>query len=315
MLLSLPTTVGLALPASLPSPTVGVWTVLGIPLRAYALCILAGIVVAIWMTDRRLRARGGAPGAVIDVAVYAVLAGIVGGRLYHVITTPQPYFGKDGHPWDALKIWEGGLGIWGAIALGALGAWYGCRKHGVRFLDFADAAVPGVLVAQGLGRWGNWFNNELHGRATDVPWALTIHEWDQAAGRAVLDSAGKPIVLGTFHPTFFYEFAYVLVLALVIVLIERRFTLRPGQVLGLYVAGYPLGRVVIELMRDDFANRILGLRVNVWVSILVFLLGVWIFWWAGRRPVPAPAARPDVEDAEHADSGANPLRDPGPTES
>jgi prolipoprotein diacylglyceryl transferase len=286
--------VGLALPASLPSPTVGVWSVFGIPLRAYALCILAGIVVAIWITDRRLRARGGAPGAVLDVAVYAVLAGIVGGRLYHVITTPQPYFGKGGNPWDAIKIWEGGLGIWGAIALGALGAWYGCRTHGVRFLHFADAAAPGVLVAQGIGRWGNWFNNELHGRATDVPWALTIHEWDQAAGRAVVDSSGQAVVLGTYHPTFFYEFAYVMVLAAVIVLIERRWPLKPGQTLGLYVAGYPLGRVIVELMRDDFANTILGLRVNVWVSMLVFLLGVWIFWWCGRRTVDPPA----VSDSE-----------------
>ncbi|WP_395653310.1 prolipoprotein diacylglyceryl transferase [Phycicoccus elongatus] len=277
------TVIGLALPASIPSPTVGVWHVFGIPLRAYALCILAGIAVAIWLTDRRLRVRGGAPGAVLDVSMYAVIAGIIGGRLYHVITTPEPYWGKDGNPWAALRIWEGGLGIWGAIAMGALGAWFGCRRHGVRFLDFADAAVPGVALAQGIGRWGNWFNNELYGRATDQPWGLVIHQWDQSAGRAVLDAQGTPVVIGTFQPTFLYEFAFVVVLAVVLILLDRRFALHRGQLFGLYIMGYPLGRIFIEKMRTDTAELILGQRLNVWTSILVFLLGAVIFWWTGKR--------------------------------
>ena len=268
---------------AMPSPTTAVWHLFGVPIRAYALCILLGIVVAIWITDRRLQDRGQEPGRALDVAMYAVVAGIIGGRLYHVITTPQPYFGEGGNPWHALRIWEGGLGIWGAIALGALGAWYGCRRHGIPFLSFADAAAPGVALAQGIGRWGNWFNNELHGRATDVPWALTIHEWDQAAGKAVVDSSGQPVVLGTFHPTFLYEAIFVSLLALALVLWDRRHALAPGQVFGLYVAGYPIGRVIVELMRDDQANTILGQRVNVWTSLLVFLLGVWIIWWCGRR--------------------------------
>ncbi|WP_435203643.1 prolipoprotein diacylglyceryl transferase [Janibacter sp. GS2] len=271
------------LPGALPSPTTAVIEIGPLTIHAYALCILAGIGTAIWITDRRLRDRGGEAGAALDVAMWAVPFGIVGGRLYHVITTPQPYFGEGGHPVDALKIWEGGLGIWGAVALGALGAWLGLRSTGIRFLDFADAAAPGVLVAQAIGRWGNWFNNEIFGERTDLPWGLQIHRWDTAAGRAVLDAGGEPIVMGTFHPTFLYESLFLLVLAIVILVIDRRARLAPGQVLGLYVAGYPLGRIVIETMRTDAANEILGLRVNIWTSILVFVLGVVIYTVCGRR--------------------------------
>ena len=147
----------------IPSPTVGVLHLGPLPVRMYALCILIGIVVAVWLTGRRLVPRGGEPGQVLDVAAWAVLFGIVGGRLYHVITTPGPYWGAGGHPLDAVKIWQGGLGIWGAIALGALGAWIGCRRAGISFLAFADAAAPGVAFAQAIGRFGNWFNNELYG--------------------------------------------------------------------------------------------------------------------------------------------------------
>jgi prolipoprotein diacylglyceryl transferase len=284
--------------AEIPSPVVAAWQIGPLTLRAYALCILAGIVVAVWIAGRRLADRGGDAAQALDVSAYAVPFGIVGGRVYHVITTPQPYFGEGGNPVDALKIWEGGLGIWGAVALGALGAWIGCRRSGVRFLDFVDSAAPGVAVAQAMGRWGNWFNNELFGRETDVPWALTIHDWDQGAGRAVRDASGDPVVLGTFHPTFLYESLFCLVLALALVLVDRAFDLRRGQVFALYVAGYPIGRVVLEFMRSDTANEILGLRVNVWTSALVFLLGAVLFWMFGRRREPASTPEPVSQDAE-----------------
>lgn len=270
-------------PGSIPSPTASVLHLGPIPLRAYALCILAGIIVALWLTGRRLRARGHDSQLAVDVGAYAVVAGIIGGRLWHVITTPQPYFGAGGQPLKALAIWEGGLGIWGAVALGALGAWWGCRRYGVPFLQFADAAAPGVALAQAIGRWGNWFNNELHGRASTLPWAVQIHEWDQSAGRAVTDAAGKPIVLGTFQPTFLYESIFLLVLTALLLLADRRWQLAPGVIFGMYVAGYPVGRVVMEFMRDDFANRILGLRVNVWTSLVTFVLGLWIIWHVRRR--------------------------------
>ncbi len=267
----------------LPSPTVGVFHLGPLPIRMYALCILAGIVLAVWLTGRRLEARGHERGLVFDISGWAVLFGIVGGRLYHVITTPEPYWGANGHPLDALKIWNGGLGIWGAIALGALGAWIGCRRHGVAFLEFADAAAPGVAFAQAIGRWGNWFNNELHGGPTTLPWGLRVYEWDSVAGRAVTDASGHPVVAGIFHPTFLYESIFLVVLATLLLLVDRRRALAPGQLLGLYVAGYPVGRIVVEKMRTDEAELILGQRLNVWTSIGVFLLGVWIYWYTGRR--------------------------------
>ncbi|HNV41528.1 MAG TPA: prolipoprotein diacylglyceryl transferase [Ornithinibacter sp.] len=269
--------------ASLPSPTVGVWHLGPFPLRMYAVCILLGIVVAVWLTGRRLVDRGYEAGQALDVAAYAVPFGIVGGRIYHVITTPDPYWGEGGNPVDALKIWEGGLGIWGAIALGAFGIWVGCRQVGIRFLPFLDAAVPGVALAQAIGRVGNWFNNELYGGPTTLPWGLTIHQWDQGAGRAVEDASGNPVVLGVFHPTFLYEMIWLVILAVALLVIDKRRALAPGQLAGLYVAGYPVGRIVIEFMRTDKAELILGVRLNVWTSIIVFALGVWIYWFTGRR--------------------------------
>ncbi len=287
-------------PASIPSPTVGVLYLGPVPLRAYALCILAGIVVAIWLTGRRLQARGYDKELVLDVATWAVPFGIIGGRIYHVITTPEPYWGEHGNPLDALKIWNGGLGIWGAIAFGALGAWIGCRRAGLPFAAFADAAVPGVAFAQALGRLGNWFNNELYGGPTTLPWGLEIHEWDQSAGRAVVDAAGDPIVLGTYHPTFLYELIFLVVLGAGLLWADRRFDLASGQLAGLYVAGYPVGRIVIERMRTDEAELILGQRLNVWTSLLVFALGVGILVVRGRVGRRGDASKDPDAQAEQA---------------
>ena len=293
-----------ALPFEFPSPTTGVWNLGPLPVRAYAMCILAGIVVAIWMTQKRLATRGGKPGQVLDISAWAVPFGIVGGRIYHLITSPQAYFGEGGNPWNAFRVWEGGLGIWGAIALGALGAYIGCRRQGVRFLDFCDAAAPGILVAQAMGRFGNYFNNEIHGAPTDLPWGLKVYQWDQAAGHAVLDANGNPVVLGVFHPTFLYEAVFCLLLAGLLIWLDRRHDFRRGQIFALYIAGYPVGSGVIEFMRTDDANHILGLRVNSWVSILVFLLGVGLFIWYGRRPRdadPKPETSPETP-AKQAES-------------
>lgn len=269
------------IPTSLPSPTVGVLQIGPLAIHAYALCILIGIAAAVAIAQRRLADRGGREGAVLDVALWAVPFGIIGGRLYHVITTPQPYFGEGGNPLDALKIWNGGLGIWGAIAMGALGAYIACRRYDIPFLALADSAAPGIAVAQAIGRWGNWFNNEIYGEPTDLPWGLVIHQF--SGGRAVLDAEGQPIVLGTFHPTFLYESIFCLLLAIALLLLDRYRNLAPGQVLGAYVAGYPLGRIILETMRTDHANEILGLRVNIWTSVLVFILGLAIWVYCGRR--------------------------------
>ncbi|AXG13222.1 prolipoprotein diacylglyceryl transferase [Intrasporangium calvum] len=301
-LMAAPTSATLGM--EIPSPAQAVWHLGPLPIRAYAMCILAGIVVAVWLTQRRLAARGATAGVAIDISAWAVPFGIVGGRLYHVITDADKYFGAGRNPLNALKIYEGGLGIWGAVALGALGAWIGCRKSGVDFRDFVDAAAPGVAIAQAMGRFGNWFNNELYGAPTDVPWKLQIHEWDQAAGRARLDASGAPVVLGYFHPTFLYEALWVLVLAAFLIWLGRRFRPARGQVFAAYVMGYPVGRIIVENMRTDPATHILGQRVNTWTSILVFLLGAWLWWWFGRRS-ERPAEPLDADAAAVAD-GAGP---------
>ena len=269
--------------SSIPSPEQSVWFIGWFPVRAYALWILAGIVVAVWIAQRRLADRGGKPGQALDVATWAVPFGIVGGRLYHVISSPQAYFGAGGHPLNAFKIWEGGLGIWGAVALGSLGAWIGCRRSGVSFLDYADAAAPGVVLAQAIGRWGNYFNNELYGARTSEPWGLQIHCWDQSAGGAIACPGGTSTILGTFQPTFLYESLWNLLVALALVLVDRRLRLVRGQIFALYGMLYTLGRGVIEIMRTDAANHILGLRLNVWTSALVFAGSAFAFWRLGVR--------------------------------
>jgi prolipoprotein diacylglyceryl transferase len=269
--------------ASIPSPEQAVWFIGPFPIRAYAMFILAGIIVAVRITQRRLADRGGEPGQALDVAVWAVPFGIVGGRLYHVISSPQAYFGVGGHPLDAFKIWQGGLGIWGAVALGTLGAWIGCRRSGVRFLDYADAAAPGVVLAQAIGRWGNYFNNELYGAPTDLPWGLKIHCWDQSAGAATTCQGGGSNVLGTFQPTFLYESIWCALTALALVMVDRRLTLAKGQVFALYGILYTTGRGVIEMLRSDEANYVLGLRLNVWTSLIVFAGSAFAFWRLGLR--------------------------------
>lgn len=267
--------------AEIPSPTTAVWNLGPVPVRAYALCIIAGILVALWLTGRRMIQRGGTGEEVADIAVWAILFGIIGGRLYHVISSPWPYFGEGGDPVAALRIWDGGLGIWGAVALGAVGVWIACRRHGHSFADFADALAPGLLIAQAIGRWGNYFNNELYGEPTDLPWGLVIHRLGPD-GSAVLDAAGEPVVLGTFHPTFLYESIWCLLVAAAILLLDRRVRFARGQVIALYVVGYTAGRLVFELMRTDPAAEVLGQRINVWVSLLLLLVGVLLYFWRGR---------------------------------
>ncbi|MGR7027921.1 prolipoprotein diacylglyceryl transferase [Geodermatophilus sp. URMC 62] len=293
--------------AVIPSPTQGVWELGPFPIRAYALCIIAGIVAACWIAEKRWVARGGRPGEVLDIAVWAVPFGILGGRLYHVVTTPQPYFGEGGDPLRAFAIWEGGLGIWGAIALGGVGAWIACRRRGIPLPAFGDAIAPGLLVAQAIGRLGNWFNNELYGGPTDLPWALRIHEWD--GGRAVIGADGQPVVLGTFHPTFLYELLWNLAAAAVVVWADRRFRLSHGRAFALYVALYCAGRLWIELLRIDPANTFFGIRLNVFTAVVVGLLAVaYLVWQRGRpREVIHPEDR-EAGGAAGRDDDDTPVR-------
>jgi len=262
--------------ASIPSPPVGVWYLGPVPVRAYALAILLGIVVAVWLGERRWRARGGEPGVVTDVAVWAVPFGVVGGRLYHVVSSPDAYFGPNGDLARIPQVWTGGLGIWGAIALGAVGAWIGCRRAGVRLPVFADAVAPGILLAQAIGRLGNYFNQELFGGPTDLPWALQI------------DPAHRPVGfedVATFHPTFLYEALWNVGAALLLIWLDRRYRLGHGRVFWGYIVLYTVGRTWIELLRVDPAEHVLGLRLNVWTSLLLCLVGVVGFLLSARlRP-------------------------------
>jgi prolipoprotein diacylglyceryl transferase len=265
--------------ASIPSPTQSVWHLGPFPVRAYALCIVLGIVVAVWLTTRRFRERGGDPDHVWDVAAWAVVLGIIGGRLYHVITDPELYFDPGRHPIDALKIWDGGLGIWGAVILGALGVWIGCRRRGIRFASFADACIPGVVFAQAIGRWGNWFNNELYGGPTSVPWRLEIHDIDVATGHAQACTFGHlgAQVCGYYQPTFLYESIWDVAVGVALLVLDRRLRLGRGNVVALYVMGYTAGRGWIEALRTDHANHILGLRLNDWTAIIAFALALLYF--------------------------------------
>ena len=289
--------------AAIPSPTQGVWQLGPLPIRAYALCIVAGIVAAVVITERRWVARGGAPGDVLDIATWAVPFGIIGGRLYHVITSPRPYFGEGGDPWRAFAIWQGGLGIWGAVALGAVGAWIACRRLGVPLPAFGDALAPGLLIAQGIGRLGNWFNNELYGGPTDLPWALTIHEW--SGGRAVTGPDGEPVVLGTFHPTFLYEMLWVFAAAVLVLWADRRFRLGHGRAFALCVAAYCAGRLWIELLRTDPAETFFGVRLNVFTAVVVGLIAVAYLVLQRRPREVVDRKREDAGDpVEHTEEGA-----------
>jgi prolipoprotein diacylglyceryl transferase len=263
---------------SIPSPDQGVWHLGPVPIRAYALCIIAGVIVAVWLGEKRWVARGGRPGQVGDIAVWAVPFGLVGGRLYHVITDWKLYFGEGQEPITALYVWQGGLGIWGAIALGALGAWIGCRREGVRFPALADALAPGIVLAQAIGRWGNWFNQELYGKTVskDLPWALEIDQFN---------AAGQVIGHTYHHPTFLYEFLWNIGVALLVIWADRRFRLGHGRAFAVYVMGYTVGRAWIEYLRVDEVQMddVFGLRLNVWTSIIVFLAAAAYFWWSARR--------------------------------
>lgn len=269
--------------AYLPSPSTGVWHLGPFPLRAYALCIILGVVAAVVIGERRWVARGGTRGVVTDVATIAVPFGIVGARIYHVITSPAPYLDD---PVRALFVWQGGLGIPGGIAGGFLAAYVLCRRRGVSRTAFADAVAPGVVVAQAIGRLGNWFNQELFGRPTTLPWGLEIDP----------DNADAVTGAMAYHPTFLYELLWNLGVAALLIWADRRWRLGGGRVFALYVAAYATGRIWIEALRIDEANSLLGVRLNV-VVMTVLLVGAVAYLvvrrGVGRESIVEPAAGPD----------------------
>ncbi|MBE3012413.1 prolipoprotein diacylglyceryl transferase [Microbispora sp. NEAU-D428] len=292
--------------ASIPSPSQGVWYLGFVPIRAYALCFILAIVFGTWLSERRWRAQGGEKGGISDIAVPAVIFGLIGARLYHVITDWQTYFGPRAikEPYRALFIWEGGLSIWGAVALGGVGVWLACRRRGLSLGAVADTVAPGIAFGQAIARWGNWFNQELYGSPTTLPWGLEI---DQAHG-------GEPGVL--YHPTFLYESLWDAALGFGLILAGRRFTLRHGRLFALYVAGYTFGRFWIEGLRIDpvggvdHAVTLLGLRINQWTSIVLFV-GALVYLWVtrdkGAEQLVVPASHHKASHEENDGQASDPI--------
>lgn len=265
--------------ASIPSPENGVWSLGPLPIRAYAIAIIIGILVAMRVGTKRWVAMGGNADDVGNIAIYAVPAGVIGGRLYHVISDNQIYFGPDGKGLiAAFRVWDGGLGIWGAIALGFFAAMYAAKKYEIDFPKLADALAPGIALAQAIGRFGNYFNQELFGSPTNLPWALEISYSKRPEGYESFSS---------FHPTFLYEAIWCVGVAIVLIWAAKAYRLLNGQVFALYVALYCLGRVWIENLRIDEANQILGLRLNVITSLVIGLSAAYAVWRLRKSAKPA----------------------------
>lgn len=272
-----PAALAAILPAPIPSPPVGVWWLGPIPLRAYGILMVSAMILAAWVAWKRYREAGGFGDVALDTAMWAIPFGIVGARLYHVVTTPEGFFGEGGDFWAIFRIWEGGLAIYGAVGLGAVGAIIGLRRAGQRIGPFADALAPGLLFAQALGRIGNYFNQELFGSPTGLPWGLQI------------DAAHLPVgyAEGTlFHPTFLYEALWNITMGLLIIYAGRRLPLKSGQSMALYMIAYPIGRIIMETMRLDAAREFWGLRLNTWASLATLLAGVTVFIIAGKIGAP-----------------------------
>jgi prolipoprotein diacylglyceryl transferase len=311
-------------PLSIPSPDYEwqAWELnlfgLQLNINTYALCILVGIVLATIITSRRLTKRGAEPGVVLDIALWAVPLGIIGARIYHVLTHPADYFYEGANVWNPFEpgaiwnIWEGGNAIYGSLIGGAIGVWIGCRMTGIRFWSFADALAPGLLVAQAAGRLGNWFNHELFGMPTDLPWGLEIEATNAAFPAGLPDGT-------LFHPTFLYEIVWNLAGAALIIFLERKINLRWGKALAVYLIWYGAGRAFFEAIRVDPSEMFLGIRANVWASFAAVILGIVIFVVQSRRhtgdePSPYVPGRewkgPDAEvDSDEIESDSDSLDD------
>ena len=273
-----------------PGPSIGIGP---IEFRAYGLMIALGVLAAIWLMGRRLEARGvGTRDDAGSIGLWSVLAGLIGARLYHVVTDWSRFSDSPG---DIIAIWKGGLGIPGGLLAGiGVGLWLS-KRRGISPAAAATCAAPAIPLAQAIGRWGNWFNQELFGRPTDLPWALEVTS--ASALRSVGAAEGT-----TFHPTFLYESLWLLGLVAVLLWIDKYHDPGPGRLMGIYVLGYGIGRFFIEGLRIDRANEFAGLRVNQWVS-LAAIAGAIIYLWATRHRTEWPAAETDAADDGGADDG------------
>lgn len=268
--------------AYLPSPARGVWYLGPLPVRGYALCVILGVVVALWLTDRRYRRMGGPRGMILDVATFAVPAGIVGARIYGVLTDYKHYFGP-GRDWVSLfRIWDGGLGTAGMVGAGALGAWAYCHRFRYSLAPLALAATPALAVAQAIGTWGNWFNQRMYGAPSALPFAVAIGPERRANGYESF---------ATFQPVFLYESLWDLLVAAIIAYAIRRFLLTGDRAFALYAGLYAAGRFAGELLRVDYSPRLLGTRVTE-LTMLVVVVGAAGYLYLSRARRGRPRATP-----------------------
>ena len=280
--------------AYLPSPASSIWHLGVIPVRAYPLCMVAGVVAALWLTSRRYVRSGGRPGVVLDIAVIAVPAGLIGARVYSVATDFSRYFGA-GRDWtDMLRVWQGGMGIAGAVAAGGLAAWLFCRRSGIDIGPVALAAAPALAVAQAIAVWGNWFSQTLYGAPSALPWAVAISPQHRVLS---YESAA------TFQPLFLYESAADLLIAVGISYAIRRYVLSGGTAFAWYAGLWAVSGAVIEAMRADYSPRLLGVRSNL-LGMLVVLVA------AGTCVAVADHRRRErgATDASRTDTRPQPLR-------
>ena len=309
----------------IPSPSISGFSLGPVTIRFYALCLIAGIIAAWWLGARRWRERGD-PETFETAVLWAIPIGIVGARVYHVLTHLSDYFGPGINPWSVFFIWQGGIAIYGAIGAGALAAWLVCRAKGARFAALADSLAPGIALGQAIGRLGNWFNQELYGLPTELPWGLEIAPEHRVPGFEQY---------ATFHPTFLYEMLWNLLVVGVLLWADRRFRLGRGKVFALYIALYGFGRFFTEAIRTDYSYDTFGpIRFNQFVAALICLGGVAALLWLIRfRPgretevepprqtdepeagaeqaaEPAGEARLDEAETDAADSTGEPTPDP-----
>lgn len=266
--------------AYIPSPTISYFKLGPVTIRFYAIFILIGIICAMYIITRKWKRMGGNFDQILDIALVSVPSGIIGARLYHVITTPEKFFGPSGDWVEMFRIWNGGLGIWGGVVLGSLAAWGVCRYRHYPTALLADAAAPALLIAQGIGRLGNWFNQELYGAPTTLPWGLKLNNVGGAIGHSESCYDGLSCPEGTlFHPTFLYEMIWNFIGAALIIFCAKKVMqkCKAGSLFIIYVMWYTAGRMWIESLRIDFSHVFLGVRINVWVSIGVFICAAIIF--------------------------------------
>ena len=276
--------------AYIPSPEHGIYYVGPLPLHMYGLMLAIGVLVAAWVAEKRWEAAGHDPKEIGQIAVPVIIGGVVGARVYHLFTG---YKWSEGGIVGTVEIWKGGLSIWGAVAGGAIAVVIMARRHKLDVLALMDALAPGIVLAQAIGRWGNYFNQELFGRPTTLPWALEIDPAHRPAGYEKY---------ATFHPTFLYESLWCLAVFGILLWAERRFHFKRGQTFALYIALYTFGRVWFEALRVDEASKIFGIRFNLLLSAVLCVFGIVWFVWLGRRPQPIAVEPPEVpaEEPDHS---------------